>query len=130
VSDYYTLLMDTNNNLTFVDILKCFHKHFVSSAPDFTHQLHFQSVSQDVGELLCQWADRVRPWLLEHSPYARCPHPCYNAIMLWRGRSQCGTVRSGWPDQDGGGSCGQFTDRWTLDNGQSEKLESSGELKR
>jgi hypothetical protein len=58
-SDYYTLLMDTDPYLAFADILRRFHNRFGSSAPDFTHQVNFQSTSQDAGESLRQWADRV-----------------------------------------------------------------------
>jgi hypothetical protein len=58
-SDYYTLLLDTCPKLAFADILRRFNKHFGSSVPDFTHQVNFQSASQDAGESLRQWEDHV-----------------------------------------------------------------------
>jgi hypothetical protein len=58
-NDSYTLLMNTDAYLAFPDILTQFQKHLMSSVPDFTHQVNFQSASQDAGESLRQWADRL-----------------------------------------------------------------------
>ncbi|XP_056017426.1 uncharacterized protein LOC130053844 [Ostrea edulis] len=84
-SDYYTLLMETDRGLSLADIIGRFEKRFGSSAPGITHQLKFQSASQDVGESLRHWADRVLtlatqafPAVLDVHVYA-IPRLCYGA---------------------------------------------------
>jgi hypothetical protein len=59
LSDYYTLLLDTDPYFAFVGTLLRFHKRFQLSASDCTHQINFQSESQDAVELLRQLADLV-----------------------------------------------------------------------
>ena len=58
-SEYYTLMLETTPRLRFSEILRKFDKRFGSSAPDLTHQLNFQSATQNSGESLRQWSDRV-----------------------------------------------------------------------
>ena len=49
-SEYFTLLLETDPGVRLGAILKTFEKDFVSSAPDLTHQLNFQSGVQGSGE--------------------------------------------------------------------------------
>lgn len=58
-SDYYTLLLEVCPRPRFEDILRKFDKRFGTSAPNLTHQLNFQSASQNSDESLREWADRV-----------------------------------------------------------------------
>lgn len=44
---YETCILEVCQRLQFRDILKKFNKHFGTSAPDLTHQLNFQSASQN-----------------------------------------------------------------------------------
>jgi hypothetical protein len=53
------LLLDTDPHIAFAEILQRFHKSVGSSAPDLAHQLNCQSASQNAGESLRQWADRM-----------------------------------------------------------------------
>ena len=55
--EYYTLMLETTPCLRFSEILRKFDKRFGSSAPDLTHQLNFQSATQNSGESLRQWSD-------------------------------------------------------------------------
>jgi hypothetical protein len=73
-SDYYTLLLDTDPHIAFAEILRRFHKRFGSSAPDLTHQLNFQSASQNARESLRQWADRVLTLATQAFPAAPDVH--------------------------------------------------------
>ncbi|XP_056003459.1 uncharacterized protein LOC130046578 [Ostrea edulis] len=84
-SDYYTLLLDTDRNLSLTDILRRFEKRFGSSAPDLSHQLNFQSASQNAGESLRHWADRVLTLATQAFPSVpdvhthAIPRLCYGA---------------------------------------------------
>ena len=49
VSEYYTLLLETDSGVRLGAILRKFEKRFGSSAPDLTHQLNFQSTMQGSG---------------------------------------------------------------------------------
>jgi hypothetical protein len=79
------LLLDIDPNLTLAYILRRFNKRFGSSAPELTHQLNFQSASQNAGESLRQWADRVLTLATQAFPAApdihthAIPRLCYGA---------------------------------------------------
>jgi hypothetical protein len=84
-SDYNTLLLDTDPNLTLADILRRFNKRFGSSAPELMHQLNFQLASQNAGESLRQWANRMLTLATQAFPAApdihthAIPQLCYGA---------------------------------------------------
>lgn len=58
-NEYFTLLLEVCSRLRISDVLIKFNKRLGTSAPDLSHQIYFQSASQNNDESLRKWADRV-----------------------------------------------------------------------
>lgn len=91
-SEYYTLMLETTRRLRCSEILRKFDKRFGSSTPDLTHQLNFQSATQNSGDSYDSGRTECSPWLLVHSPSSQMfiPRPYRACVMEPRtGRRVC-----------------------------------------
>lgn len=104
---YYTLMMKTTSCLHFRKILWKLDKALGSSALDLTHQLNFQSATNNSGESLRQWTDLMLTLATSIFPSFHTSMLRLSPICVMGKRPKGRLVCFWWPAEAGRDGCQQ-----------------------